>query len=127
MYSKRIMLSNQRLGRKTENEFAEYMHGKGYWVYLLPLTHTGQPFDVIIAKNENTWFLDIKHVKDKDYILHSRFEANQVNTFNMLSRRGIVKIGFVVKFSKYEGWFLLLFNSIDFAKTKTYIKDMVKI
>lgn len=121
------MLANEKLGRKTEKEFAAYMHGKGYWAYLLPLTHTGQPFDVIVAKDEKTWFLDIKHVKGKDYILHSRFEANQVNAFRMLSRRGIRRIGFVVKFSQFDGWFLLLFNDIDFAKTKSHIKDMVKI
>lgn len=121
------MSYNQSIGSKTEKEFARFMSARGYWVYLLPNTQVGQPFDVVVAKGEDTWFFDVKHVKGKDYIVHSRFEVNQLNTFQMMQRRNISRTGFVIKFFEEDGFYILWYKDIDFTQDRTYKNKMVKL
>lgn len=103
------------------------MSARGYWVYRLPNTQAGQPFDVIVAKGDETWFFDVKHVKGKDYIVHSRFEVNQLNTFRMMQNRNINKTGFVIKFFGEEGYYLLFYKNIDLSQDRTHKSKMVKL
>lgn len=118
-------VSIKSLGNKVEKEFATQMYNRGWWVHLLNDKVNGQPFDVIMAKDESVWFLDVKNVQDKDYFLHSRIEDNQINSMKMLINRGMINVGFVIKFN--DGWYLLKYINIDFDANKTYKKDCIQI
>lgn len=118
-------VSIKSLGNRVEKEFATHMYDRGWWVHLLNDKVNGQPFDVIMAKDESVWFLDVKNVQDKDYFLHSRIEDNQINSMKMLINRGMINVGFVIKFN--DGWYLLKYINIDFDANKTYKKDCIQI
>ena len=119
------MYNQKRIGNSAEKEFANLMFRSGWWVHIFADKVNGQPFDIVMSKDNTVWFLDSKHVKDKDYFLHSRIEENQKNAFRMLTDRGTTQCGFVVKFS--DGWRLLRYQSIDFSKSKTSKDDMLPL
>lgn len=125
MSSKNTM-SNKKIGNEIEKEFVKIAYENGYWAHILDTKITGQPFDVIMAKDELAWFLDVKHVADKDYLLHSRIEENQINAFKMLLKRNVMRIGFVIKFENH-GWYYLPFYKIDLTKNKTHMDDMLPL
>jgi hypothetical protein len=114
--------TQKKLGNSTEKEFASLMYSLGWWVHIFADKVNGQPFDIVMSRNNMVWFLDAKHVQDKDYFLHSRIEDNQHNAFKMLINRGTTQCGFVCKFS--DGWRLLKYQDIDHTKSKTHKDDM---
>jgi Holliday junction resolvase len=120
------MKYNQKnIGNKTEKEFAEIMFNKGWWVHLFADKISGQPFDIVMCRSEVCWFIDVKHVQDKNYFLHSRIEPNQINAFKTLNSRGMHNTSFVIKFS--DGWYMVKFKDIDFSKNKTEKDKMMKL
>lgn len=120
------MYSQKKLGNATEREFATHMFNRGWWVHIFADKINGQPFDIVMSKDNTVWFLDAKHVQDKDYFLHSRIEENQKNAFTMLVNRGTTQCGFAIKFEN-DGWYLLKFNEIDFTQNKTHKSQMTKL
>ena len=120
-----IMYNQKKIGNQTEKEFAKMMYDKGWWVHLLNDKVNGQPFDCIMTRDNKTYFLDIKHVKDKNYFLHSRIEPNQHNAFKMLIKRKTTNCGFAIKFN--DGWYFVRYQSLDLENNKTYKESMSKI
>lgn len=120
------MYSQKKIGNKAEKDFAKLMFNRGWWVHIFADKVTGQPFDIVMAKNNTAWFLDVKHVKDKDYLLHSRIEENQKNAFTMLMNRGSSNCGFAVKFSEF-GWYFLRYRDINFNRKLTPRDKMKRI
>jgi penicillin-binding protein-related factor A (putative recombinase) len=118
------MTNNKTIGKRAEYEFASLMFKSGWWVHIFAQKAVGQPFDCVCANQGVVWFVDVKNVQDKDYLLHSRFESNQINAMTMLSRRGFDTLGFVCLFS--DGWYLLRFKDIDFTDKKTTKDKMIK-
>lgn len=131
MFSKSIVhnntKSNKKIGNDTEKEFARLMYDKGYVVIIIPDKIAGQPCDIVMSKNNVAHFIDVKHVQDKDYFLHSRIEQNQHNTFKLLLSRGTTNCGFAIKFSNDCNWYYLPYSSINMEQKKTYKTDMIKI
>ena len=120
------MYSNKKIGNDTENEFADMMYKKGWWVHIFADKVNGQPCDIVMIKDKVTWMLDVKHVAvNKQYFLHSRIEENQRNVFNMLSVRNFHNTGFAIKFD--DGWYLLKYSNINQESKRTFKKDMTKI
>lgn len=120
------MKSNvKKIGNQLEKSFAKTMYDRGWWVHLLNDKVNGQPFDVIMAKDESVWFLDVKNVSGKNYFLHNRIEPNQINSMKMLINRGIFNVGFVICFD--GEWYLLKYNKIDFDKPRTFKKDCIRV
>lgn len=125
MCLKNMTVNNKRTGNAVEQEFAEMMYDKGWWVHILSDKVTGQPFDCIMANAEVTFFVDIKSVESQDYLLHSRIEDNQRNAFKMLTKRKVKNCGFMCKFN--DGWYYLPFEKINFENKKTHKRDMIKL
>jgi hypothetical protein len=117
--------SQKSIGNKTEIQFAEIMFKKGWWVHIFADKVNGQPFDIVMCRLEVCWFIDVKHVQDKNYFLHSRIESNQINSFKLLNARGMDNTAFVIKFS--DGWYMMKFKEIDFSKNKTEKDKMIKL
>lgn len=126
MYIKK-MISNKKIGNNTEREFASLMFKLGWWAHIFATKVVGQPFDCICANKGIVWFLDIKHVEEKDYLLHSRIEANQMNSMKMLANRGFTTLGFICFFEDDKSWYLLRYKNIDWTKNKTYKDQMEKL
>lgn len=120
-----MMYSQKKIGNDTEKEFAIHMYRNGWWIHIFADKVNGQPFDIVMSKNNTVWFLDVKHVKDKDYLLHSRIEQNQINAFTMLMKRGTNQCGFVVKFN--DGWYLLRFQDVELTQTRTMKEKMTRL
>ena len=79
------MKSNvKKIGNQKEKDFANLMFDKGWWVHILNDKVNGQPFDIIMAKNNVVWFLDVKNVSGKSYFLHNRIEPNQKSAMKKL-------------------------------------------
>lgn len=119
------MTNNKTIGNKAESAFANLMFNQGWWVHIFATKVVGQPFDCICANQGVVWFLDVKHIDDVDYLLHSRIEANQHNAMRMLQARGFKTLGFVCLFN--DGWYLLKFDNIDFNEKKTNKNKMEKL
>ena len=101
------------------------MYEKGWWVHIFADKVNGQPFDLVMSKDNTVWFLDIKHVQDKDYLLHSRMEENQINAFTMLLKRNTNQCGFAVKF--HDGWYLLRFQDVDLTQRRSTKEKMTDL
>lgn len=119
--------SNKSLGTSVEKAFANLMFNAGWWVHLFATKFAGQPFDCICANQGVVWFVDVKHIQDVDYLLHSRIEANQYNAMKMLALRSFNTIGFVCFFSHDHSWYLLRLKDIDFTAKKTTKDKMERL
>jgi len=118
-------ISNKKAGNKAEKDFARFMYNKGWWVHIVADKVVGQPFDVIMSKNNKIWLLDVKNVQDKDYFLHSRIEENQHNAFKMLIKRGTNNCGFAVQFN--DGWYYMSYELMNFNNKRTSKTEMIKL
>lgn len=98
--------SNKKIGNDTEKEFAQFMYQRGWWVHILAYNQNGQPFDVIMSKDDTTWFLDVKNVESGEDFDLDRIEPNQHTAFQMLISKGTKRCGLAVRFS--DGNFYLI-------------------
>lgn len=119
------MANVKKIGNDVEREFIDLMYQKGWWVHLFASKVNGQPFDIVMAKNGKVWFLDVKSVQGKNYLLHSRIEENQKNAMTMLYNRHIDNVGFVIKFD--DEWRFLRFSRIDWNSPRTPKKDTLPL
>lgn len=125
MSTKNLKSSQKALGNAVEREFAQKMFDKGWWVHLFADKVNGQPCDIVMCRSKVCWFLDAKSVQGKEYLLHSRIEPNQINTFTLLKQRGMKTTGFVIKFD--DGWWLLKFSDMNLNDNKTEKEKMTKL
>jgi hypothetical protein len=88
----------KEIGNRREKEFANRMFNAGWWVHILANNTNGQPFDIVMTKNNITWFLDVKNVATGDVFTLDRIEENQINAFDMLVRRGTTNCGLAIVF-----------------------------
>ena len=82
-------MNNKKIGNKFENELAEKLSKKGYWVTLLtPKAHVGsQPCDIIAVKNNRPILIDAK--TSSTYLFPiERIEENQRNAFKRYKECG---------------------------------------
>ena len=80
-------MNNKKIGNKFEEDFAEFLSSRGYWVHLLAgASHTNsQPADIIATKNNIFFIIDCKTLKNKSGTFSlSRAEENQVLAYKKL-------------------------------------------
>lgn len=75
-------MNNKTMGNSFENEFAQILYDNGFWVHLLNQNKSGQPADVIAAKNGKAHLIDCKVCSDNTFPL-SRIEENQDMAMDM--------------------------------------------
>ena len=69
-------MSNRKEGTQFESEFCEILSEYGFWCHNLAQKASGQPFDVILARDNRVYPVDCKDCKnDKFYV--RRIEDNQ--------------------------------------------------
>ena len=69
-------MNNKRLGNSFETEFCEILCENGFWTHNLAQNASGQPADVIAARNGKTYLIDCKVCTVRGFAL-SRMEENQ--------------------------------------------------
>lgn len=69
-------MSNRKLGNTFEDELCEILSGYGFWCTNLAQKKSGQPADVIAAKNKKAYLIDAKVCSDNTFDLR-RMEENQ--------------------------------------------------
>ena len=89
------MLSNKSLGNTFEKELQKIFHENGWWVHIFQQNSSGQPCDLIAAKNGKTYLIDAKVISGKGFPL-SRIEDNQEYAMTMFKDRG-----------NTDGWFAM--------------------
>lgn len=80
-------MSNKSNGTAFERAFAQMLSENGFWVHLMKENQNGQPFDVIAAKNGQTYVFDCKDCQNGTFSL-SRIEENQHSAMSLWSRTG---------------------------------------
>ena len=69
-------MSNRKDGTDFEKEFCEILSRHGFWCHNLAQKASGQPFDVIIARNRYVYPVDCKVCKNDTFPVR-RMEDNQ--------------------------------------------------
>ena len=90
------MSNNKRLGNSFEAEFCEILFENGFWTHNLAQNASGQPADVIAARNGKTYLIDCKVCSNRGFAL-SRMEENQDLSMELWKACG-----------NGEGWFAVL-------------------
>ena len=80
-------MSNKSMGTEFEKEFAQMLSEHGFWVHCLKDNQNGQPFDVIAARNGETYVFDCKDCQGESFRM-SRIEENQHNAMSLWSSTG---------------------------------------
>lgn len=89
-------MNNKKLGNSFEIEFCEILFNEGFWVHKMTQNASGQPADVIAARNGKTYLIDCKVCSQKRFSL-SRMEENQDLSMELWKACG-----------NGEGWFAVL-------------------
>ena len=122
-------MNNKNIGNKFENELAEKLSKKGYWVTLLtPKAHIGsQPADLIATKNNIFYAFECKtlHGKYKRFPI-KRLEQNQILAYKKLKEVGSNNYFLVVKWNN-EIIYLIPFTEIDLNQKSILLEDKYKI
>lgn len=89
-------ISNKASGTRFENDFAEILDDRGFWVHLLQQNSTGQPCDIVAVNcNGLAFLIDAKETKSGRFSFE-RIEDNQFYAMEKFQS----KTGFV-------GWFAI--------------------
>lgn len=119
-------ISNKQKGSKFENDFAEYLYKKGYWVHLIANSaHTGsQPCDIIAMKNDFTELYDCKTLENKNGIFTlERVEQNQINAYKKIRQCGNKETIFALAILWNNTVYIIEFDDIDFSKKSIDLKE----
>lgn len=86
---------NKKIGNDFESDFCDLLAANGFWAHNFAQNRSGQPADVIAAKNRITYLIDCKVCSDGSFRL-SRMEENQRRAMNLWTETG-----------NGSGWFAL--------------------
>ena len=89
-------VTNKKLGNDFESLLCEILFEHGYWSHNLTQNSSGQPADVIAAKNGKAYLIDCKVCTSRGFVL-SRMEENQDLSMSLWKDCG-----------NGEGWFAVL-------------------
>ena len=105
--------NNKELGNDFENELENILGNYGYWVYHTPNKNSGQPCDLILAKNNYIVLLDSKHC-DKDYFEFKDIRENQLLCFELNKRKGNNNTGFAIYFKPKNKRFVMSYDKYTY-------------
>ena len=106
-------MSNKSMGNHFEREFCESLYDKGFWVHNLAQNASGQPADVIAARNGEAYLIDCKVCSTNKGFAISRIEDNQYLAMRVWEEKGNKSCYFAIKF---EGEIYM----IPFAELRAY-------
>ena len=111
--------NNKELGNDFENKLERILSNYSYWVYHTPNKNSGQPCDLILAKDNYIVLLDSKHC-DKDYFEFKHIQENQLLCFELNKRKGNINTGFAIYFKPLNQWFVMSYDKY------TYLTNLLK-
>lgn len=88
-------MTNKKIGNDFESDFCEILFKNGFWTHNLAQNASGQPADVIAARNGKTYLIDCKVCSNRGFAL-SRMEENQDLSMELWKDTG-----------NGDGWFAL--------------------
>lgn len=91
------LMSNKKIGNDFESKFCEILFNEGFWVHNMAQNSSGQPADVIAARNGMTYLIDCKVCSTARGFALSRIEENQDLSMDLWKNTG-----------NGEGWFAIL-------------------
>ncbi len=94
------MATNKKLGNTFEQELCELLFDMGFWTHNLAQNESGQPADVIAARNGKAYLIDCKVCSNRKFPL-SRMESNQDLSMSLWKECG-----------NGEGWFALKIDGV---------------
>lgn len=89
-------MNNKKIGNDFESDFCEILFENGFWVHNMAQNASGQPADVIAARNGKTYLIDCKVCSVRGFVLN-RMEDNQDLSMELWKSCG-----------NGEGWFAVL-------------------
>jgi Holliday junction resolvase len=92
---------NKTVGNHFEEELCELLAANGFWAHNLAQNQTGQPADVIAAKNGISVLIDCKDCANNKFPL-SRIEGNQEGAMTLWEATGNPHCYFAMKLSNGE-------------------------
>lgn len=75
-YKPKMISKNKKIGNAFEQKFCEVLYEHGFWAHNLAQNASGQPADIIAARNGITYLIDCKICSNRRFAL-SRMEENQ--------------------------------------------------
>ena len=110
---------NKKIGNEYERKAIKLFYDNGYWVHLFQQGINGQPCDLIAVKNNDIWFVDVKHEESKRFFI-KRVEENQRLCFTRLLKCGVSenRIGLLIYFDYLKEFRFLRF--IDIKEKKSF-------
>lgn len=113
------MTNVKKIGNEFEKDFTLMLKNAGFWAHLMKASASGQPADVIAAKNNTACLIDCKTCEDDIFKL-SRVEPNQITAMKMW--RGRVNS---------ETWFALKLHTgevkmLDYELYLAYVRKGIK-
>ena len=69
-------MNNKKIGNGFEQELCDILYAHGFWAHNMAMNKSGQPSDVIAAKNNRAYLIDAKVCSDNTFPF-SRIEENQ--------------------------------------------------
>lgn len=90
-------MTNKKIGNDFESRFCEILFNEGFWVHNMAQNASGQPADVIAARNGRTYLIDCKVCSTVRGFALSRMEENQDLSMELWKLSG-----------NGEGWFAIL-------------------
>lgn len=106
------MVSNKKLGNDFETQFCEYLFNNGFWVHNMTQNVSGQPADVLAARNGKTYLIDCKVCTDDKFVL-SRIEENQNLSMKLWEETGNSKGLFAIHFGSEKGTIMITHNQLQ--------------
>lgn len=89
-------MSNRAVGNAFEQELCELLSAYGFWAHNLKQDNSGQPADVIAARNKIAYLIDCKDCSAKGFDLR-RVEENQINAMQLWDECGNGQGWFAIK------------------------------
>ena len=122
--------NNKELGNDFESKLEDILGNYGYWVYHTPNKNSGQPCDLILAKDNYIILLDSKHC-DKDYFEFKHIQENQLLCFELNKRKGNINTGFAIYFKPLDEWFVMSYDKYtslaNLLKKRAYPSELEPI
>ena len=117
------MKTNKALGNEFENWLCEYRYNLGFFAHKLTQSTSGQPCDIIFARNNIPVFVDAKNCMGVRFPF-SRIESNQRNAFTILNACGCPHTYFAFRFLVGEEYD---YRFLSFAEIKKLEKEMTGV
>lgn len=120
-------MTNKKLGNKFESFFCSLLFSNGYWVHNLAQNQSGQPADVIAAKNGTAYLIDCKVCSGKGFPL-SRVEENQDSSMSLWKACGNGELTCLFALEYQGEIYMLPHSALELYKGKSMIpgEDIVK-